>query len=58
VIRKILKSSLGLTIIILVLIVVMAILFDKSNYTQEEIDWCAAERPLVPLDICAKEFGY
>jgi len=42
----------------LVSIVALVLLFDKANYTQEELDWCAAERPVLPMEICAKEFGY
>jgi len=58
VIRKWLTSASGLVLFTLIAIVLIALLFDKSAYTQEEIDWCAAERPLVPMDICAREFGY
>jgi hypothetical protein len=58
VIRKWLKSVSGLALLTLIAIVLTVLLFDKSAYTQEEIDWCAAERPLVPMDICAREFGY
>ena len=42
----------------LVTIVALVLLFDKYNYTQEELDWCAAERPLLPMEICAREFGH
>ena len=42
----------------LVTIVILVLLFDKSNYTTEELDWCATERPLLSMEICAREFGY
>ena len=41
-----------------VLIIVGVILWDNSAYTQEEIDWCNEHMPLIPIDICSKEFGY
>jgi hypothetical protein len=58
VIRKRLKSSSGLALYTLVTIVLLVLLLDKSNYTEEELDWCAAERPLLSMEICAREFGY
>ena len=57
-IRKWLISATGLALCMLVTIVTLVLLFDKYNYTQEELDWCAAERPLLPMEICAREFGY
>jgi len=29
--------------------------FDKSAYTQQQIDWCAVERPLMPFACEPKE---
>jgi hypothetical protein len=58
VIRKWLISATGLALCTLVTIVLLVLLFDKSNYTKEELDWCAAERPLLSMEICAMEFGY
>ena len=57
-IRKWLISATGLALFMLVSIVALVLLFDKAKYTQEELDWCAAERPVLPMEICAKEFGY
>jgi hypothetical protein len=58
VIRKWLISATGLALFMLVSVVLLVLLFDKSTYTKEELDWCAAERPLLSMEICAREFGY
>jgi hypothetical protein len=58
VIRKWLISATGLALFMLVSVVLLVLLFDKSTYTQDEIEWCAAERPLLPMNVCATEFGY
>lgn len=57
-IRKWLTSIIGLTILMFLGIVLLIFKFDKSSYTEDEKEWCATERPLLPMDICAKEFGY
>ena len=57
-IRKWLISATGLALFMLVTIVILVLLFDKSNYTTEELEWCATERPLLSMEICAREFGY
>jgi hypothetical protein len=57
VIRKWLISATGLALFTLVSVVLLVLLFDKATYTQDEIEWCAVERPLMPMDMCAKEFG-
>ena len=57
-ITKWLTSATGLALCMLIAIIVMVLLIDNSNYTQEELDWCTVERPLLLMDICAKEFGY
>ena len=57
-IRRWLISATGLAFFMLVTIAALVLLFDKSNYTQQELDWCAGERPLLPMEICAREFGY
>ena len=33
-------------------------LFDHNDYSDEEIQWCEEYRPLLPIDTCAREFGY
>lgn len=57
-IRKWLISATGLALFMLVTIATLVLLFDKSNYTTEELEWCATERPLLSMEICAREFGY
>lgn len=51
-------SATGLALFMLVSVVLIVLLFDKSTYTQDEIEWCAAERPLLPIALCARKFGY
>ena len=36
-------------------IMLLVPLFDKSAYTQQQIDWCAVERPLIPFACEPKE---
>ena len=50
-----LASAAGLFVIVVVLLLMF---FDLSSYSEEEIEWCKEYRPLVPIDICAREFGY
>ena len=52
------RNEIVITLLVLVLIIVGVILWDNSAYTQEEIDWCNEHMPLIPIDICSKEFGY
>lgn len=40
------------------LIIFVVIFPDPTSYTQEEIDWCNSNRPNMPMETCAKEFGY
>jgi hypothetical protein len=32
--------------------------FEHNDYSDEEIQWCEEYRPLLPIDTCAREFGY
>ena len=31
---------------------------DGLEYSEAEKEWCKEHRPLLPIEICAKEFGY
>ena len=57
-IRRWIKTTAGIAIGLLISIVVLVQILDTSAYTQEEIDWCEANRPYAPMDICSNEFGY
>ena len=57
-IRKFLKSAIGIAIGLLVALILLVIFFTEKPYSQEEIDWCAAERPDMTMDVCAEEFGH
>ena len=57
-IRTWFKSTFRLTLFLFTLIVIVVLFLDKTNYTQQEIEWCATERPLLPIELCAREFGY
>ena len=57
-IGKFLKSVIGITIGLLAALILLVLFFTEKPYSQEEIDWCAAERPDMTMDVCAQEFGY
>jgi len=57
-IGKFLKSATGIAIGLLAALTLLVIFFDKTSYNQEEIDWCAANRPDLTMEVCAEEFGY
>ena len=54
IIKKLIK------IIAIIIIFIMAALYylDDLEYTEAEKEWCRENRPLLPIEICAKEFGY
>lgn len=56
--RKWFKTDFRLALFILILVVLAVLLFDKSSYTEDEIEWCNAELPHLPINICARQFGY
>ena len=47
-------------IIAIIIIFIMAALYylDDLEYTEAEKEWCREHRHLLPIEICAKEFGY
>ena len=47
-------------IIVFLILVIITILYflDGLEYTEAEKEWCKEHRPLLPIEICAKEFGY
>ena len=40
------------------IIIAVLYLLDGIEYTEAEKEWCKEHRPLLPIKICAKEFGY
>ena len=56
--RKFLKSAIGIAIGLLVALTLLVMFFTEKPYSQEEIDWCAAERPDMTMYVCAEEFGH
>ena len=57
-IGKFLKSAIVTTFGLLAAIALLVMFFTDPPYNQEEIDWCAANRPGLTMEVCAKEFGY
>ena len=49
-----------LLIITIIMIFIMGALYflDGLEYTEAEREWYKEHRPLLPIEICAKEFGY
>jgi hypothetical protein len=43
---------------IIIFIIAILYLIDGLEYTEDEREWCKEHRPLLPIEICAKEFGY
>ena len=52
------KNLLKIIAIIIILIVAALYFLDGLEYTEAEKEWCKEHRPLLPIEICAKEFGY
>jgi len=47
------------TIVIILIFIIVALYFlDGLEYTEAEKKWCKEYRPFLPIEICAKEFGY
>ena len=52
------KKLLQIIAIIILFIIATLYFFDGLEYTEAEKEWCKEHRPLLPIEICAKEFGY
>ena len=53
------KKLLQIIAIIIILFILAALYFlDGLEYTEAEREWCKEHRPLLPIEMCAKEFGY
>lgn len=57
-IGKILKKLLKIITIVIIFIIVALYFLDDLEYTETEKDWCKEHRSLLPIEMCAKEFGY
>ena len=57
-IRKFLKAAVGIAIGLLAALTLLVMFYTENPYSQEEIGWCAANRPGLALEVCAEEFGY
>ena len=52
------KKLLQIMVVIIIFIIAILYLLDDLEYTEAEKNWCKEHRPLLPIDVCAKEFGY
>ena len=52
------KKVLQIAAIIIIFIIAILYFLDGMEYTEAEKEWCKEYRPLLPIEICAKEFGY
>ena len=52
------KKLLRITAIIIIFIIAALYFLDDLEYTEAEREWCKEHRPLLPIQMCAKEFGY
>jgi hypothetical protein len=57
-IKKFLKSATVTALGLIAAITLLVMFFTDPRYNQEEIDWCAANRPGLTMEVCAEEFGY
>jgi hypothetical protein len=57
VIKKMLISFAGI-FVGLCSVLYLLLEFTEPMFTQEEIDWCAANRPNITMEVCAEDFGY
>ena len=52
------KKLFRIAAIITIFIIIILYFLDGVEYTEAEKEWCKEHRPLLPIEICAKEFGY
>jgi len=52
------KKLLGIIVIIIIFFIMALYFLDGLEYTDAEREWCKEHRPLLPIQMCAKEFGY
>jgi hypothetical protein len=52
------KKLIQIIIVIAITLFILLYLLDGLEYTEAEKEWCKEHRPLLPIEICAKEFGY
>ena len=57
-IGKFLKSASGIAVGLVAVLTLLVMFFTEPPYSQEEMDWCAANRPGLKMEVCAEEFGY
>ena len=52
------KKLIQIAAITVIFIIAALYFLDGLEYTEAEKKWCKEHRPLLPIDVCAKEFGY
>ena len=52
------KNLIQIISTIIIFIIAVLYLIDGLEYTEAEKEWCKEHRPFLPIEICAKEFGY
>ena len=52
------KKLFRISAIIIIFIIFILYFLDGVEYTEAEKEWCKEHRPLLPIEFCAKEFGY
>ena len=57
-IKNFIKSATVTALGLLAAITLLVMFFTDPRYNQEEIDWCAANRHGLTMEVCAEEFGY
>jgi len=52
------RKLIQIIFIIIILLIVALYFLDGLEYTEAEKEWCMEHRPLLTIEMCAKEFGY
>lgn len=52
------KKVIQIITIIVVTLLILLYFLDSLEYSEAEKEWCKEHRPFLPIEICAKEFGY
>jgi hypothetical protein len=52
------KKIFQIIAIIIMFFITILYFLDGLEYNEVEKEWCNKHRPFLPIEICAKEFGY
>jgi len=56
-IGKFLKSATGIAVGLVAVLTLLVMFFTEPPYSQEEIDWCAANRPSLTMEVVRRSLA-